>query len=128
MSKTIILDASAVIALIYEEQGMKIVEKHLAYAEISSVNWSEVISYMIRKGFDPNEVTKLLSDLSLPIVDFTESQAITTAQLIEKTSSKGLSLGDIACLSLAMQKKCPVLTADKAWASLNLDINIELIR
>ena len=128
MSKIIILDASALIALIYEEKGMDVVEKHLPHAEISAVNWSEVICYMIRQGLNPSEVTKLLTDLSLPIIDFTETQAVSAAVLIEKTSSKGLSFGDRACLSLAMQKNCLALTADKVWGTLKLDINIELIR
>lgn len=65
---------------------------------------------------------------SLPIIDFTESQAVLAGQLIEKTSNKGLSFEDRACLSLAMQKKCVAFTADKAWARLKLGIQIDLIR
>lgn len=128
MSKIIILDASALIALIYEEKGMAVVEKYLAHAEISAVNWSEVIAYMIRKGVGAEEGLKMLTDLSLPIVDFTETQANIAAQLIEKTVVKGLSLGDRACLSLAIEKNGTVLTADKIWSTLHLDVKIELIR
>jgi ribonuclease VapC len=40
----------------------------------------------------------------------------------------GLSLGDRACLSLAIQQKLSVLTADRVWAGLQLGLNIQMIR
>lgn len=127
MSK-VVLDASALIALIFEEKGMNIVEKHLPNSEISAVNLSEVIAYVIKKGIDSNEITKLLDDLSLDVIDFTEEQAIIAGRLISKTASKGLSFGDRACLALAKKKNHIALTADRAWGALDLDIQIELLR
>lgn len=128
MSKIYILDASALIALIFEEKGMNIVEKHLANGQISAVNWSEVIAYMTKNGTPANQFISLLTDLSLPTIDFNETQAITAGQLIKQTSKKGLSFGDRACLALAMQTKGIALTADKAWGDLGLDVKIEFIR
>jgi ribonuclease VapC len=40
----------------------------------------------------------------------------------------GLSLGDRACLALAMELKLPVVTADRAWIDLDLGIDICVIR
>lgn len=128
MSKPIILDASALIALIYQENGSHLVEKHIAGAEISAVNLAEVASYMVRNGLEEKVVKSLLGDLSLLTIAFDESQAFIAASLIQKTASKGLSLGDRACLALASQRNGIALTADTVWNSLDLDIKIKLIR
>ena len=48
--------------------------------------------------------------------------------LIEQTRPFGLSLGDRACLALALDRKATVYTTDKAWKSLPLDLKIEVIR
>ncbi|MHB8733976.1 MAG: PIN domain-containing protein [Terriglobales bacterium] len=40
----------------------------------------------------------------------------------------GLSLGDRACLALAFQRHAPVLTADRLWAELDVDVEIRLTR
>lgn len=128
MKKQIIMDASALIALISEEKGMEIVEKHLAHAQISTVNLTEVASFLIKQGMLQNEAIELLKDLSLTAVDYDEFQAFLAASLIKQTASKGLSLADRACLALAIQRDLPVLTADKVWAELHLPVKIKVIR
>lgn len=40
----------------------------------------------------------------------------------------GLSLADRACLALAIENKAPVLTADKAWAKINLKVKLKFLR
>ena len=44
------------------------------------------------------------------------------------TRPYGLSLGDRACLALAIQRKAAVYTTDAAWKNLNLGIEINVIR
>jgi PIN domain nuclease of toxin-antitoxin system len=39
-----------------------------------------------------------------------------------------LSLADRACLALAERERLPVLTADRHWGSLDLGIDVRLIR
>ncbi len=128
MSKAIVLDSSALIALIGEEEGSVVVEKYITNSEISTVNLAEVASYMIRHGMEKEIATSLLKDLAIPTVDFDVSQAFIAASLIPKTKFKGLSLGDRACLALAMQRSAMVLTGDKAWTELGLKVKIKLIR
>ena len=124
----VVLDASALIALIYAEKGANIVEKHLSHSIISTVNLAEVASYLAMQGMDNKMVASLLDDLALEIVSFNQEHAFLTTDLRPKTKSKGLSLGDRACLALAISEKLPVLTADTAWAKLDLKVKIQLIR
>ena len=48
--------------------------------------------------------------------------------LVQKTSSLGLSLGDRACLALAIALDAPVYTTDRLWKKLKLSIPIYLLR
>lgn len=126
MTKPMVLDASALIALICQENGGNLVEKNLPDVEISAVNLAEVVSFFVRKGLDIEEITDLLNDLSIATIPFDEAQAFLAAHLVNKTANKGLSLGDRACLALAMKKDQAVLTADKVWKELDLNIKIHL--
>ena len=50
------------------------------------------------------------------------------AELIHVTQPYGLSLGDRACLALAIERKAKVYTADRCWKNLSLGIEVEVIR
>jgi PIN domain nuclease of toxin-antitoxin system len=65
---------------------------------------------------------------NVDVVDFDRSQAEQAGLLAKQTRSRGLSLGDRACLALAAREAAPVLTADRIWATLKLDVEIRLIR
>jgi ribonuclease VapC len=62
------------------------------------------------------------------IVPFSERQARLTAELLPQTRALGLSLGDRACLALAIERELPVLTTDKGWKALRVGVEIRLIR
>ena len=63
-----------------------------------------------------------------PLPSPVSPNALLTAELIPQTRQHGLSLGDRACLALAIQRKATALTTDRAWKNLNLGIEIEVIR
>jgi len=64
----------------------------------------------------------------MKIIPFSYDDSIKVASLRSSTDKFGLSLGDRACLSLAMTRELPALTADKDWKRVGLPIEIRLIR
>jgi PIN domain nuclease of toxin-antitoxin system len=122
------LDASALLALINQEPGSEKVAAVISTACMSSVNVAEVVSKLMDKGFSEVEIREIFGALKLLIIPFDEEQGFIAGLLRADTKSLGLSLGDRACLSLAIQQKLSVLTADRVWAGLQLGLNIQMIR
>ncbi len=123
-----VLDASALLALLQQEQGANSVVTVLQEAAVSAVNWSEVIQKSLAYGIDTDQMQDEFEALGVDFIPFTISQAEAAAQLWEQTKILGLSLGDRACLALAMEQQAIAITADKVWAQLNIGISIQVIR
>lgn len=123
-----VLDASALLALLHQEEGSQHVESALRESGISSVNWSEVIQKALARGADIVGLRSDLEALGLRIVAFCAADAETAASLWLKTRQHGFSLGDRACLALGLVHRCPILTADREWGNLDLGVDIQLIR
>lgn len=124
-----VLDASALLALLHREPGIEVVQASVAVSVISSVNWAEVIQKIIaRGGREPNEVVDDLEYLGLAVIAFTADDAEMAAGLWFLGRRSGLSLGDRACLSLARRLGLPALTGDRRWATLDLGVEVRLIR
>jgi ribonuclease VapC len=125
---TAVLDASAVLALLFGEPGADTVVDHIAAgAAISTVNIAEVATVLVRNGRNPNSVLDPLRS-QVDVVAFTDADAITTAELYPLVSTRGLSLGDRACLALARRLDATAVTAEHLWAELDLTIRIDTIR
>ena len=123
-----VLDASALLALLKRESGADSVAPLLERSVISSVNWTEVLQRAIAGGMEVGDVRQNLQFLGLRIRPFTAEDAEPTARLWHTTRQAGLSLGDRACLSLARELGLPAVTADRAWATLGLEVEVRLIR
>lgn len=123
-----VLDASALLCLLNEEAGSERVEAMLDAALISSVNYSEVVAKIVDRGGSAELAKAMLDPLHLHIVDFDRLQAVHAGALRDATRGAGLSFGDRACLSLAASRQLKVLTADRAWGQLALDLHIEVLR
>ncbi len=132
---SVVLDASALLAYLHDESGAEVVAEILSSEEavISAANWGEVLSKVAELGEDPQRLAnhlraKGLLGGAIEVVPLTEADALITAQLRPLTRAQGLSLGDRACLALAIRLGLPVITADRTWAALNLDCDVRLIR
>jgi ribonuclease VapC len=124
----VVLDASALLALINAEPGQEIVAAALPTAIFSAVNLAEVVTKLIDLGVPEKEAWAGASDLVPVVVDFGAELSRRTAELRSATRILGLSLGDRACLALAAQLATPVLTADRLWRNVAIGVDIRLIR
>jgi len=123
-----VLDASAVLALLQNEPGGMSIAVLLPRAAISAVNLSEVIAKLIDHGATPEAAEAVIGQLSFEVVPATPEAGRRAGRLHARTRGRGVSLGDRFCLTLAMELGSPVFTADQAWAGLDLDLDIRLIR
>jgi PIN domain nuclease of toxin-antitoxin system len=124
----VILDASALLALINQEKGAQEVKKYFPNVVMSAVNVAEVAAVLHFSGIPEAEVVEILNDLVQTVIPFEKKHIYKTAFLRHHTKHLGLSFADRACLALGILSKQPVVTADKAWAKLSLDLEVELIR
>ena len=124
----VVLDASAVLALIRREKGADKVAPVMNDGLLSSINAAEVYSKL-----DEWRVTQLEHDvyhnlIVNQIVPFGPDLALATGRLRHITKPLGLSLGDRACLALALREGLPVMTADRHWTKLAIGVTIECVR
>jgi ribonuclease VapC len=128
MSKAV-LDASAILAVIFQEPGAeKLTEEILDNAIASTVNLAEVQTKLVKKGYDPEVAWEDTLLLETPPEPFTADHAKIAGDLIATTEKYGLSLGDRSCLALAIALKAPVYTTEQLWRNLKLGIPIHVIR
>ncbi|HTT78810.1 MAG TPA: type II toxin-antitoxin system VapC family toxin [Stellaceae bacterium] len=124
----VVADSSAILALLKREPFGAFAPERLFRAAISTVNLSEVLERLYAGGLAEPGASDAVAELSLQVVDFNAQQARSTALLRSRTRHAGLSLGDRACLALGSRLGCPVVTADRAWANVDVGVEIVLIR
>jgi PIN domain nuclease of toxin-antitoxin system len=125
----IVLDASALLAVLNREPGAeKLTPDLLSTAVSSTVNLAEVQSKLVSRGIKPDEAWEATISPIREAAVFTDQQARIAGSLIAQTSAFGLSLGDRACLALGIALKAPVYTADRSWKNLKLGIRIHVVR
>jgi len=125
---SVVLDASAALALLLNEPGSEKVASAIHGAIISSVNVCEVYAKSVDLGKDVGAARDFLLSLPIGVIGFDEAYARIAGELRQQTRQYGLSLGDRACLATAILEKRPVMTADKAWRNLDLGIEVIVIR
>ena len=123
-----LLDASALLALLNHEPGCDLVTEQIPGALISAVNLAEVAGKLAELGVPVDEVRLVIEVLGLSVVEFDAEMAFEAGRLRTSTRAAGLSLGDRACLATASLRKAAVLTADRSWASLDLGIPVQCTR
>jgi PIN domain nuclease of toxin-antitoxin system len=125
-----ILDASALLCLLFDEPGADRVERALPEALISAANLAEVIAKLVDRGLDGNEVLADLRELDLEVVTLDRAQAEAAGLLRSAARKVRLSLGDWACLALAQQKGASTLTTDRRQSEVAgaIGVTVELIR
>lgn len=124
----IALDASALLAFLFGEAGHEKVAEIIEDSGISSSNLAEVISRFARDGHNADQVHQQIAGSGIEIVPFRGEDAALVAAFAPSTRELGLSLGDRACLALALRRGVPAITGDQVWARLDLPLDILVIR
>jgi len=123
-----VLDSSAVLAVFFNEPGAQIVRPIVHGALLSTVNLAEIHTRMLDYGAQPQQAWSWVNGIQCEFCFFSDEQARVAAELRSITKPYGLSLGDRACLALAIERNATVYTTDRAWKNLSLGIEIEVIR
>lgn len=127
----IILDSSAVLAVLMQEPGQDAVKAALASgAGISAVNLAEMTTRLVQDGMPTDRAERVLAALPIALHVLDYDLATQAGALFAQTRPFSLSLGDRACLALAMRERLPVLTADRTWAQAGplVGVEVRLIR
>ena len=128
MATEVVLDSSALLALLNDEPGADIVAGLLRNSAMSTVNISEVTAKLAEAGIRERDIRRAVGGLVLDIVPFDAEQAVGAGMLRRATMTAGLSLGDRACLALAKRLSVPAATADRAWRRVDTGVELTLIR
>ena len=125
----IVLDASAILAVINAEPGAEKLTAHLLAGAVgSTVNLAEVQTKLVSRGWTSEQAWEDATSPVREVLPFDEEQARIAGDLVTQTRHLGLSLGDRACLALGIALKAPIYTAEKAWKKVKVSVRIHVIR
>ena len=125
---SVVFDSSALLAIAFEEDGAAVAARALSGGIVSAVNASEVVAQFVDLGSGEDDARESFLAFGLHVRPFDETLAVAAGLMRAATRAHGLSLGDRACLALAIRERATVLTADRAWATLDLGVDVDLIR
>ena len=127
----VVLDTSAVLAILFREPGQDVVRSALRDGTaMSAVNFAEAMTRLVRNGMAADGAATALTTLPIALHDLNAELAIQTGAMFAQTRPFGLSLGDRACLALARHQALPALTGDRAWLQVAplIGVEVRLIR
>lgn len=124
----VVIDASVLLQALQIERGADAVADYLGQAHISAANLCEVVSRLMDKGQTLYSAQRIVGSLALKVEPVDEAQSYAAAALRTSTRKAGLSVGDRICVALASRMGVPVVTADKAWAQLDLGVEVIVTR
>jgi PIN domain nuclease of toxin-antitoxin system len=129
-----VVDASALLALVLDEQGADRVQALVDRAErdatlcsMTAVNWAEVL-YRIEQLAGSAAVPAFIEKFDgMPIllVDIDRDLTVRAARL---KAARGMGLADAYCAALALTLDAPVLTCDSDFDELQRDGLLEVLR
>jgi ribonuclease VapC len=121
-----LLDASAVLAFLGDEPGSDVVMAEIGRGVIAAPNWSEVVQKAHRHASDAHRLLAELLAVGLEVEPFLRIDAEAAADLWQLHPE--LSLADRACLAMGARLEVPVLTADRAWSTLDVAVEVIVVR
>ena len=126
----LVLDASALLAMLLDELGCEKVMAALDDALLCSVNLAEIVSHYAKLGASRADIEAMLHPLPIRVVPVDSALSYEAGMLRPLTLPGGLSLGDRYCLALAKREGVPALTAERRWPEIAAaaGVVVEVIR
>lgn len=124
----VVLDASAVLAVLNGEPGADTISALLTHGLISSVNYAETLARLTDQGSSDEQARQAIFDLGVAVIDFDRALADRSGELRPLTRHRGLSLGDRACIALGEREGVPIVTADRNWCDVLPGLDIRVVR
>lgn len=126
--KPVVLDSSAVLAVLFDESGADAVVALGPAAVLSAVSYSECLAKATDRGLPLAEAERVLTSFRYPVVPFDAEHATVAASFRPPTRHLDCSFADRACLATGLLRRLPVVTADRAWAKADLGVEVILFR
>lgn len=123
-----VLDASVILAILLNEPEAERLRSFLPNSLLGAVNLSEVVAKLQERGMPDAAIDRALGHLDLEVVPFDAAQATAAGKLRAPTRALGLSLGDRACLALALARAMPAVTMDRGWVALSVGAEVIVAR
>lgn len=125
-----VLDASAILAWVFEERGWEVVERIISESGMSAVNFAEVLYVGAGRGYDANDLEGDLADLGLTLLPFggDEARNVLVVKQAEEQAGLRLSMADRACLATAVAYGVPAVMSDGEWERMALPVPVQPFR
>ena len=124
---SVVVDSSALLAVVQRERGAEAVESVEGDLVVSPVILAETLSIAAERGFDVAAVEQDLMNMGLKIYNVVDEDVRRVVEM-HGLAKLNISLADRFCLALAQRLGLPTLTGDRAWARLELPIEVRLFR
>jgi ribonuclease VapC len=126
--RPVVLDSSAVLAVLFGEAGADAVIALGSAAVLSAVSYSECLAKATDRGLPLAEAERVLASFRYPIVAFDAEHAAVAASFRPATRHLDCSFADRACLATGLLRRLPVVTADRKWAKADLGVEVIVFR
>ena len=133
-----LLDASALVAVVFQETGHEVVETILdsGRAATTAIALAETLNVARRREheLDASTLCTVFAMKGLRVEPVIEADSIATAVILavadrNHATRPSISLADATCLAVARRLDLPVVTGDRQWTDLSLEnVTIRLFR
>lgn len=124
----IVLDSSAILAVILKERGAERVLAAFSDAIMSTATLAEVLSKAQQRGLDADGSYKRIVNFGIGMAPVSVMQARIAGEISRAPRRLDLSLGDRLCIALAIALDCELLTSDRGMSEFEAGVRITLFR
>jgi ribonuclease VapC len=122
LARAVVVDATALLAVLLSEPGADKVLPVLERALVSAVNVAEVYAHLLHRGVAAELAWRSLEGLGFETCAFTADHARRAGELAGK--GRRFSFGERACVALAMTQDAVVYTTNEAWKGIGVEVEV----